>query len=189
MALSKSIWTRDVPINRLQSASAVLPIIGIGRYASDNNRYWPIISAGRLSANTYYYYLFIFRLDYWVIKSNRITKSYCVTHYSTTVLQSLHGNKFKLSLHFPVSKVYNRSRRIVGVTILRIGEKPLISISRLFGTDNRSTVFRPKRYQYISNLNTSDILLVYFINKNQFNHNKQAFINLKVNFAIFWLFE
>jgi len=52
---------RDVPINRLQSA--VLPIVGIGRLASNNNQYWRIIGAGRLSADTYYY-VFIFRLEY-----------------------------------------------------------------------------------------------------------------------------
>jgi len=50
--------------------SAVLPIISIGRLASDNNRYRPIIGAGRLSADTDYS-LFIFRLDHLVIKSNK----------------------------------------------------------------------------------------------------------------------
>jgi len=69
----------------------------------------------------------------------------------TTVLQSVHGNKFKLSLHFPVSKVYhqfllkncccyhstnwrktiNRYRRIISQ-----------------GTDNR-----PKQYRVISIIN------------------------------------
>jgi len=55
--------TKDVPINWLQSALVVLPIIGVGRLASDNNRYRPIIGAGRLSVDADYY-LFIFRLDY-----------------------------------------------------------------------------------------------------------------------------
>jgi len=59
----KVIIFRDVPINRLQLALAILPIIGIGRLASDNSRYQPIIRAGRLSAETYYI-LFVFYLDH-----------------------------------------------------------------------------------------------------------------------------
>jgi len=86
---------KDVPIIRLQIAtgigrlSTVLPIIFIGQIASDNNRHQPIIGADRLSAYTYYY-LFIFRLDYWVIKSNksnritRFNKILLLCHYSTT---------------------------------------------------------------------------------------------------------
>jgi len=41
-------------------------------------------------------------------------------------------------------------QRIVGVTILKIGENPLIG--RLFGNDNRPADNRPKRYRYISKL-------------------------------------
>jgi len=43
---------RGVPINLLHLVSAVLPIIGNGRLASGNNRYWPIIGADLLSAET-----------------------------------------------------------------------------------------------------------------------------------------
>jgi len=43
----RMVETRDVPINRLQSALAVFPIIGIGWLASENNRYWPAPIIGR----------------------------------------------------------------------------------------------------------------------------------------------
>jgi len=125
---------RDVSINRLQAASA-------------DYRPIPIII-----------YLFSV-LNNWVIKSkksNRITRFNKILllwcNSLQYILQSLHGNKFKLSLHFPVSKVYHRFPQLLVLPCYALAKpinryRPIIG--RLFGTDNRPADNRPK---YISSV-------------------------------------
>jgi len=131
--------------------SAVLPTIGIGRLASDNNRYRPIIGAGR------FLLLFIY-FPSWLL-SHQVYRSNSITRFNKILLlcnslqdYSLHGNKFRLCLHFPVSKVYHRFLPVNCWCYRSTNWQKTINqyqtiIGRLFlfGTDNR-----PKRCRVIS---------------------------------------